>query len=208
MITFQTLYSLFARPTPALPEAAFWKWFEKNEAMLFDFERDPQRTLGRLSAELQKVHPGLTFEFGPRVGNRRDFVISADGKRSAFSEVERLHAAAPLLPQWSVLKFRPRREPFDLEYRGLSVKVNTVFVALTPNRDKLDVTMIIPGYNAKDKDTFVGVAFLLLDNVLGEYDVETRIGKIDVQDTDYVPETAWPLAELAKQFDARFGRRR
>lgn len=208
MISFQSFYSLFVRPVPALPEAAFWKWFEKNEAMLFDFENDQQRTFSRLTAELQKVHPSLTFEFGPKLGNQREFVISADGQRSAFTEVERLHAAAPLLPKWSVLKFRPRREPFDLEYRGLSVKAESVFVVLTPNRDKLDATMMIPGYTEKDNETFVGVAFLILDNVLGEYDVETRIGVIKVQDTSDVPQTASPLAELATQFDTRFGRRR
>lgn len=208
MISFQAFYSLFVRPTPTLPEAAFWKWFEKNEAMLFDFENDQQRTFSRLIAELQKVHPSLTFEFGPKLGNQREFVISANGKRAAFSEVERLHAAAPLLPKWSVLKFRPRREPFDVEYRGLSVKADSVLVALTPNREKLDVIMMIPGYTEAESETFVGVAFLILDNVLGEYYVETRIGTINVQDTANSPQTAWPLAELATQFDARFNQRR
>jgi hypothetical protein len=79
----------------ASPESDFWRWFQKNENALFDFERDQERTFDRLAAEMQKVDPSLTFEFGPKDDGRREFVISADGIVEAFPKVESLYAAAP-----------------------------------------------------------------------------------------------------------------
>lgn len=81
------------------PEHAFWNWFQKNEATLFDFEKDQERIFDRLSAELQKIDPNLTFEFGPQDNGRREFTISADGIRKAFPAVEKLYAAAPSMPR-------------------------------------------------------------------------------------------------------------
>lgn len=39
----------------------------------------------------------------------------------------------------------------------------------------------MPGYDEANRDTYAGIAFLLLDQALGEYDVETRVGFIDVR---------------------------
>ena len=44
------------------PEQRFWHWFSKHEAKLFDFERDQEKIFNRVSTEMQKVHPDLTFE--------------------------------------------------------------------------------------------------------------------------------------------------
>lgn len=208
MFSLSTLYSLFGKPVPVTPEAVFWQWFQKNEDAMFDVERDRERNFERLAAELHKVHPALAFEFGPRNPRRRDFVISADGKRAAFSEVERLHAAAPLLPKWNVIKFRQRGAAVDLEYMGMSVKADSVKAILTPGRDKLDVAMIIPGCSDAERETYTGIAFLMLDKVLGEYDVETRIGTINVQPLAPQQATAIPLDMLAAAVDAHFARRR
>ena len=97
------------KPTPK----AFWKWFVRNEAMLFDFEKDQEKTFHLLATELQKIHSSLTFEFGPKINSIRDFVISADGIRAAFPAVIELAGAAPTLERWRVIAFRPRRTPIQ-----------------------------------------------------------------------------------------------
>jgi hypothetical protein len=186
------------------PEQDFWRWFQRNEAALFDFERDQERTFNRLAAEMHKVHPSLTFEFGPKQGNRREFVISADGIREAFPKVESLFAAAPPLPKWKFIKFRPRREPFDLTYDGVSVKASAVSVLLQPDGQKAGLTVVIPGYTRAAHKTYLGIAFLLLDQAIGEYDVETRVGFIDVQAASTAGPAGYPLRELPAAFDAFF----
>ena len=106
---------------------SFWQWFEENESMLFDFERDQERTFDQLRTALKKVHPDLTFEFGPKQDGKREFVISADGLKSAFPAVESLYAAAPTLGRWSFIKFRQRQHPlYDIDYDNKIIKVADV----------------------------------------------------------------------------------
>lgn len=188
--------------SPATPEATFWNWFERNEASLFDFERDQDRTFDRLTSELRKVHPDLTFEFGPKKNGRREFVISADGIRQAFPKVESLASAAPPLRRWTIVKFRPRRDPFDIQYEGIVVKASSVSVVIHPGGEKPALTVFVPGYAASAHKTFASIAFLLLDQTLGEFDVETRVGAVDVQAPLAAQTSGIPLDQLAKAFDA------
>jgi hypothetical protein len=62
----------------------FWRWFELHEETLFTFEKKQKQVFTMLTMALHQVHPGLTFEFGPVVEGRREFVISAGGDRAAF----------------------------------------------------------------------------------------------------------------------------
>lgn len=206
---FLPLFGLFAPHANATPESEFWQWFQKNDAMLFDYERDQEKVFDLLAAAMQKVHPSLTFEFGPKEGGRREFVISADGIREAFPKVESLYASAPRLQHWKFIKFRPRREPLDLvEYGGASVKPKDVTVVLRPQGKQVALTVLIPGYPGSSRDAYVGVAYLLLDQALGEYDVETRVGRIDVATPGDNPAGAVPLSQLPRAFDAHFASRR
>jgi hypothetical protein len=146
----------------------------------------------------------LTFEFGPKDGNRREFVISADGIRDAFTKVESLFASAPPLPKWKLIKFRPRREPADLEYHKVLVKVDSVSVLLQPDGQRAGLTVVIPAYTKAAHQSYLALAFLFLDQALGEYDVETRVGSISVQAPSAVTTNALPLRELPKAFDSFF----
>jgi hypothetical protein len=192
------------RGTRLTPEQAFWNWFQKNEDNLFDFEKDQERVFDRLSAELHKVDPNLTFEFGPKENGRREFTISADGIRKAFPAVEKLYTAAPALPRWKLQRFRQRREPSDISFRGVRVAASGVRVDATRQGEKADIAVFIPGYSEAARETYMGITFLLLDQALGEYDVETRIGKIRAEDTSKAPPKAYPLKELPMRFDQLF----
>ncbi|MBC2731660.1 hypothetical protein [Thiobacillus sp.] len=208
ILLLTALVSLFSGHAHATPEADFWRWFKMNDAALFDFERDQERTFDRLAAAMHKVHPSLTFEFGPKDHGHRDFVISADGIREAFPKVESLFASAPRLAKWKVIKFRPRREPFDIKYGGISVKADTVSVMLRPEIDKIGLTVLIPGYTEASREAYMGIAFLMLDQALGEYDVETRVGQIEVAAPGDNSAKAVSLMQLPHAFDALFASRR
>jgi hypothetical protein len=190
----------------ASPEVEFWQWFQQHDERLFEFERDQERTFDELTAEMHKVHPSLTFEFGPKHGGRREFVISADGIRDAFPKVESLYAAAPPLPRWKVLKFRQRHSPFDIQYGDLDVKANTVLVALKRHGPKVDLIVYLPGYVAARHETYTGIAYLFLDQALGEYDVETRVDGIGVRPMSTDARDAFSLDRLPAAFDAALGR--
>lgn len=202
LVLLVTVFNLLSLPANASPESDFWKWFQSNEALLFDFEQDQERIFDEVLAEMHKVDSSLTFEFGPKSDGRREFVISADGNKDAFPKVESLYASAPKLPKWILVKFRPRREPFDIEYGGIAVKAETVLVRLEPEGDKADITMYIPGYSEMRRDSFLPIAYLMLDQALGEHDVEMRVGTIEVQDAPSDRNGLLSLAQLPKAFDA------
>jgi 1,4-alpha-glucan branching enzyme len=61
-----------------IAQQEFWDWFTQHEPELLDFEADRETVFDRLATELHKVHPDLTFEFGPPE-EKREFVVSADG---------------------------------------------------------------------------------------------------------------------------------
>jgi hypothetical protein len=205
------LMGFFSLPSFAsdTKEDAFWRWFQKNEGRLYAFEKDRERTFDDLTGALKRVHPNLTFEFGPvRPDGRREFVISAGGLKGAFPAVEALHAAAPTMEKWIVVKFRSRRIPLnDLEFSGRKIRVKDVHYLLFRDQSpgKIGVVIFFDGYREAEKSVFGQMGYLFLDEALGEYDVEMKLGAIEFQarDSKYF-ERAHPLTELPKDFDAYF----
>ena len=201
------LMGLHAGNAQASGEADFWQWFQNNETLLFNFEKDQERIFDKLALQLHKVHPDLTFEFGPKQNGRREFVLSADGLRKAIPAVEALAAAAPTMAKWTVIKFRPRREPFDIDYGNVTVKASAISALLAPQGQRIAVTLLIPGYSASTRTAYMGVTFLMLDQALGEYDVMTRVGAVDARAPTPADKTAVPLAQLPMAFDAVLAKR-
>lgn len=184
-------------------ETIFWNWFQKNEARLYDFENEQDRMFAELTRELYRYHEGLTFEFGPKVEGVRDFVISGDGIKKRFPFVTALADAAPSLPRWKIIKFRPRREFFvDMGYENVRVKVAEIKFSLEPDGDKPGITFYYDRYDESQRDSFAAITFLYLDNFLGEFDVETKVGFIDTKPaSDPSQVTRLPLSELPTTFD-------
>lgn len=196
--------------TPDSSIARFWGWFLANEPRLFHFEHDIEGRFDELAGELARVDADLTFEFGPVRGGVRDFVVSAGGLRHSFPAVEALVDACPGLRRFRVIKFRPRRAPTDLEFNGLAVKAQDVYFRFARDEDpaKLGVLLFLPGYSSGRERDFGQIAFLFLDEALGEFDVETRVGFVDVFGHDSAHFAgASPISQMASRFDALFAAR-
>ena len=201
------ILSLLSSGTSAAPEENFWRWFVKNESMIFHFESNREEIFDQLSHELDKVNTDLTFEFGPVMAEgRRAFVISADGVVSAFPAVDKLAAAAPDLERWIIVKFRPRRNPINnIEINGVLVKADEVRYQLYADDGKLGILMFLNGYSEAEAALYAHIGYLLLDEAIGEYDVETKLGFIEFSGTDSEHfGNAQPLRYLAEQVDGYF----
>lgn len=200
--------SLSSSNVSAGAEESFWKWFEKNEGRLFEFEKQQEKIFNELSQQLHRVNEDLTFEFSPVRDRKREFVISAGGIKAAFPAVEALYNKAPVLPRWVWIKFRPRRVVLnDLTYDGKSIKVEDVHYLLARDGDKIGIILFFDGYNEKEKSTYGQIGFLLLDEALGEYVIETAVGFVEFHDrgSNHFGR-ALPLRELPAHFDKVMGR--
>ena len=90
----------------------------------------------------------------------------------------------------------------DIEYGGVKVKTEDVFCTVQPDRDKAGITVFIRGYQPEQHKAYGGITFLMLDQALGEYDVETKVGFIETK-TFSAPSNLEkkPIAEVTKVFD-------
>lgn len=70
---------------------------------------------------------------------------------------------------------------------------------------KLGVMVFIPGYTEPERPTYGQIGYLFLDEALGEYDVEMRVGAIVFagQDSKYFTH-GHPLSNLGADFDHYF----
>jgi hypothetical protein len=106
--------------------------------------------------------------------------------------------AAPPLPGWRVTAYRQPKD-LDLKIRISALEMGVDSVEFVPVQEgqKVGVVLYVKGYTHDMQDQFKEACFLLLDNVLGEYTVMTRIGSVDVQPhPGYTPQGAWPLRDL------------
>jgi hypothetical protein len=162
------------------PEGQFWKWFESNSDSLMNLRRTHRRVIEGLQSELSKVSEGLTFEIGSKESHGHDFVVSADGVPERFSSVTRLVGAAPVLPGWRIIAFRqPRGTHFTIEFGGHKLSLAELWFTATPNAHLLDLTLYVKGLASRNKESVMGAILIALDTALGEFDVETQIGRID-----------------------------
>jgi hypothetical protein len=183
------------------PQQAFWQWFVAHQDELFNFEADQERIFDELHSSLNLVHPDLTFEFGPGE-NRREFVVSAGGLRRAFPAVSSLVAEAPKLERWQVTAFRPRRAQLcRVELGERCVNPEDVEFTLLTKDSTIGLRLFIPGINEDDL-TLKQIVYLMLDEALGEYDVETKVGLIQMLPPES-PHTGerYPLPDLPSRFD-------
>lgn len=184
------------------PNAAFWDWFRAHAAEVATVQRGDEKIADRLAAELHKIDARLTFEVGVR-NTPKELIVSADGIRDAFPAVQRLVAAAPPVAGWRVIAFRPRKKIAGIGMGGgRKLDVDDVaFEVLGQHAGTIDVRLYAPGIGGADDNAAKQIGYLLLDAVLGEYDVETKLAGIDWKPATARPAAARPLHELAAVVD-------
>jgi hypothetical protein len=176
LLTIMIILS-FTKAFAGSPEQTFWKWFEKNQNMLFNFEEDREAIFDKLSSVMHKVHSDLTFEFSPVFENgTREFVISAGGIKKAFPAVESLYDSAPQLQRWKFIKFRPRRNPINnVSFGNKTIAAKDVYYKMFKDEEKIGLLVFINGYNEKEHNTYANIGYLFLDEALGEECFRNRL---------------------------------
>jgi hypothetical protein len=194
------------------PETAFWTWFAANAKRYHDFTPGGPEQAGLfrdLDRALSRVHRGLQYAFDGGGGPEREFIISADGNRDLFPVVQRLVEAAPSLPGWRIVAFRPRvasLHDIRLEIPGVTVEASDLWYALAPEGDRVGIALFLPGFEDVRSQSALMVAFLMLDSALGEYDVETKVGSITTfpPPPDPAAQGLKPFPTLPEEFDALY----
>ena len=156
----------------------FWREFLRTEQSMFAGET----AAAELRELIEHVNPDLEFDIGPLDEGKREIVISAGGIRDAFPAVEALARGAPPLSRWNVVRYRQRhRVAGSISFQGLSLSPATIRFELPPGGPGSGIVLYMPGYSRAEHSRYLALALLMLDALLGEYDVEMKLGSIAIE---------------------------
>lgn len=183
------------------PEDIFWKWFSKNSKKLLAL--DGEEIIRQISTELRKYDDGLVEMVSHSSTRPRELFISADGSISNIDAVERLCDAAPDIPDWKIMRFRPRFPDSGNGIRYEDIKIDTDGVQFVAYRDDPKIGLDIYAHWRKPEDgtDADGATFVMLDHTIGEYEVMCGISFIEVHPLENAPDNAKPWSEFASLFD-------
>ena len=189
-------------------EDKFWNWFIKNEEYIYknvDNLELRDAIFDDITEHFQEIDENLTFEFSPIHENGiREFSISADGIKESFSAVENLISKSPKLNNWKFNAFR-QRVPGDhiaLNFGEYNISYDDIYFRYSTADNQLGIELNIRNFD--ESGTMQNAIYILLDGLLGEYDVTVNIDwiewvKLDEDNLDNL----LPLIELKNIIDNR-----
>lgn len=169
-------------------EEKFWLWFLENQNHMYaniDNTSSQKEIFDSLNAQLNAIDENLTFEFSPIHENGvREFSISADGMKESFPKVRRLIALSPNLENWKFNAFRQRmpNDDYILDYDRYRIGYDDIFYRYSTSNNELGIELNIRDYDETGK--MQDAVYILLDGLLGEYDVTMNIDWIDWKKLD------------------------
>lgn len=168
-------------------EQLFWDWFQKNEIRFFNIDEldddEQEFLLDDLLFHLHKYCDQLFFEIGGDIEDKQDLIITAEGNIDFFDEVEALVAQAPFLQNWNIIAFKPAVDEGVIEYEG--VKIDPELSYFTPltneSSQKVGLRLYVENYDRSHQKDFLFVAYLTLDNILGEKSNALNVGYVEIE---------------------------
>lgn len=195
------------------PVDDFWRWFVKNEKRLKNFESDPDKYLNELFVQVRKIRAGLAIEFEPPQNGIIKMTVSANGNIELFQLVRDIVERAPAVKGWKIIAFRQRMPVAAVKEMKLKVGELTLDPAAMkffPVRENNQLNIIIytAGVTEQNYKQVAYASFILLDNILGEYDCITKVSSFDFHPMPSQKEELAdlkPLLELATYVDNSYG---
>ncbi|WP_139228615.1 hypothetical protein [Planctomicrobium piriforme] len=189
------------------PEKNFWNWFQAHRdeyrSLNSKSAQEKERLLSEIHEHLREYHHGLAYEISePLREGGNEFVVSADGDLEIFSHVRSLVAAAPQLPGWKVIAFRPA-QGFTFVHKFDDVKLEASTLWFQPlvsksNPGSLGLMMGVPDLKDEQKDAVVNSLWIVVETGIGEERCAERIKYVDATKLPDNPDASGflPLAEL------------
>ena len=81
-----------------------------------------------------------------------DISVTADGIKAAFSAVESLVQAAPVIDDWTIVAFRqPQGTNFIIEMYGQKIGADDIWFTTEPDGDKTGLYLFIKGLTPENE---------------------------------------------------------
>ncbi len=190
-------------------EEKFWIWFvNHHETFHSEIEniKKREKIYDKISNQLKKIEPDLTFEFGPILENQvREFTISAEGVIKLFPKVDKLINEAPKLKKWKFTALRQRvpGDHYEVQYGDSKISYSDVYYRYQDGEyGEIGIELYIKNYD--HKLTTQDATHLLLDGLIGEYDYTHGIKWIEwVELSEANVQNLDPIINLRKLLDSK-----
>jgi Family of unknown function (DUF695) len=170
----------------------FWNWFQQNEHIFFKsiMAQNDMATncINPIMDKLQILNEQFYCQVGKASEHKADLVITPEGDIKNFVFTEELINTAPILPNWI---FTHLKQPV---FSGVSIKMggyvfNKETVGFYYEMDKnypdeINITLLHKNYDDDDKNTIVTGCRVLIETVLGEFNSNTLIDSLTVEESN------------------------
>ena len=189
------------------PYSQFWNWFGSEEKRLAKGVRakNSHQMLLEIVGHLGALKPGALAEVDPGKEKPHLLVITADGNRKLVDFVKSLVVAAPPLKHWKVVAFRQRRDfQGTIKFGELTARhTDFLFREMGSAAGKLAIEVQVRGMTSENWEVLIPATFLMLDHLIGEHDVMTKLSVIHICPlTEAHGDQLQPLQKLVPLVDA------
>ena len=101
-----------------------------------------------------------------------------------------------------MIAFKPRHATPILDHGGIRFNVADFYYQSEYYEGMTDLKVCVKGLTKENEDVYGMAGFLLLDTVIGEYDVMTTLGNIKFEPLPQDRTGLKPLSALAAEIDA------
>lgn len=189
----------------------FWTWFSSNaERLRHDFA-DARAAdeifpvIERIREQLHRYDERLFPLIGLDEDDSPELIITAEGDAQAFLSVFELIKAAPTVDGWRIVPLKPRIgtcEGFrSIEVDGEELALDDTRFVMASNGTEVELAILIDDYAEEAEERFRHMALTLVECLIGERDLATRVHALDVVRLSDFKKVAghegWPIRELA-----------
>ena len=163
----------------------FWRWWatERDRVAVAIADRALDSWVEPISERVNAIDHGLAWELSAGSSSQHALVVSPEGDPSLRRLALAWLAAAPAADaMWEYFASRQPGPLGTLKLGEVDIDLASfrAIVSWDESRERVDVRLWHPALEGAPKDLGMRAAFLFLDNLLGEDDVERWIGSIDV----------------------------
>ena len=165
------------------PQKKFWQYFldsRKELENFIDSDLSDYTAYNKLTDEIRKFSCLLFAEVTKYSDEKYVLILTPDGKFEGIGDTQKLFDSRPEIDNWIIEKFRQPRDKIHFKYDGLEFPSSDIeiFAELNPEKEKFDLQIFIRNMYF-DEQKYQTIAWLYLDNILGEFNSITKIGYVD-----------------------------
>lgn len=176
--------------TPDEMRSRFWTWFRSHAERLrraFTAAESASSTellVDEIGDQLHRYDVRLYPLIGASADGSCELIVTAEGNAEAFPSVFDLVAVALPIDAWTFTPLKPRFGEVDpitsVAHDGIVLSLEATRFAIRVEADRHRLAILVADHDQGDAMAYRFAALQLVEALIGEYDLATRVSAVDV----------------------------